>query len=260
MPSGVYIRSAVKQRITLVCQCCGEEFKVIYSRENAKYCSQKCYSIFLQGSKRSPHSEETKKKISKAKKGKKRPPFSEETKRKMSEAKKIKRSPLSKKHKKSISKGNKGKKRTEKHRKNYQISWEKRTESSGYPRNYLCPNFNFNSIIIFKELDKILHTKSRYGGTKVGEQKIGRYFADCFNKKYQFIIEWNEPGKPHYNINNNLSKNSIEKKKYIIARYPDYTYIIIKQDNFFDNGNLTKKAKNRVVNHILSKVTIKIGE
>ena len=46
------------------------------------------------------------------------------------------------------------------------IAWEKRVESSGYPRNYLSPNFNFNSILIFKVVDKTIHTRSRYGGTK----------------------------------------------------------------------------------------------
>ena len=90
------------------------------------------------------------------------------------------------------------------------IAWERRTENSSYPRNYLCPNFNFESIYIFKTLDRILHTKSRYGGTKAGEKKIGRYFVDYFNFKYRFIVEWKKLS--HYDSGNNLKEYDIKKK------------------------------------------------
>lgn len=126
--------------------------------------------------------------------------------------------------------------------------WEKRAESSGYPRNYLCPNFNFNSVIVFKALDKVLHVKSRYGGTKAGEKKIGRYFVDCFNKKYEFLLEWNETG--HYD-NGCLNGYDIKKRDYITVKYPHYTYIIIRQDDWFKNGSLTEKITCDITTHIL---------
>lgn len=136
--------------------------------------------------------------------------------------------------------------------KNMKAAWEKRIESSGYPRNYLGPNFNFNSVYLFKALDKILHTRSRYGGTSAGEKKIGRYFVDCFNNKCQLIIEWMEDA--HYDNDGDLSKKDIEKRKYITAKYPNYTYIIIRQSDWFENGNLTKEIAFKIVNHILVKI------
>ena len=133
-------------------------------------------------------------------------------------------------------------------------AWEKRAESSGYPRNYLCPNFNFGSIIIFKMLDKVLHTGSRFGGTKAGEKKIGRYFVDCFNKEYKFIIEWDE--NSHYDFDDYLKEYDIKKRKYILAKYPDYAYIIIKQDRWFDNGGLTNQVVTKITDYILGKLKI----
>lgn len=137
----------------------------------------------------------------------------------------------------------------EKNSKAQKIAWEKRAEDLGYPRNYLCPNFNFDSICIFRALDKKLHSRSRYGGTKAGEKKTGRYFVDCFNKKYHFIIEWMENG--HYDCDGDLNESDIEKKNYIKAVYPDFTYIIIKQSDWFENGNLTGKITCDITTHIL---------
>lgn len=128
------------------------------------------------------------------------------------------------------------------------IAWEKRTEGSGYPRNYLCPNFNFNSIIVFKALDKILHARSRYGGTKAGEKKIGRYFVDYLNNKYKFVVEWEEDW--HYN-NNHLSDKDIKKQSYVLTKYPKYTYIVIKQSDWFEKGNLTEKITYDIITRIL---------
>lgn len=142
----------------------------------------------------------------------------------------------------------------EKHRIANGIAWEKRTEGSGYPRNYLCPNFNFESIIIFKILDKVLHTESRYGGTKAGEKKIGRYFVDYFNEKYQLIIEWNEHW--HYD-NGHLWEYDIEKRKYVLSKYPDYNYIIIKQSNWFKKNSLTGEITNTIVDYILEELKLK---
>ena len=134
------------------------------------------------------------------------------------------------------------------------IAWEKRVESSGYPKNYLVPSFNFNSILIFKTLDKVLHTRGRYGGTRAGEKKIGRYFVDYYNKGQKLTIEWMENW--HYN-NGHLSEKDIKKREYILDKYPNYTYIIIKQDNWFGKDNLTKEIAVKIVNHILEKLRIK---
>ncbi len=125
------------------------------------------------------------------------------------------------------------------------IAWEKRAESSIYPRNYLCPNFNFNSIYIFKALDKALHTRSRYGGTKEGEKKIGRYFVDYFNNRNKLIIEWNESS--HYNSNGKLKIRDIKKRKYILGYYPEFKYFIIKQSDWINI------EKDLIINHILQK-------
>lgn len=133
------------------------------------------------------------------------------------------------------------------------IAWEKRVESSGYPRSYFCPNFNFESIPIFKSLDRILHTRSRYGSTRAGEKKIGRYFVDFFNKKYQFIIEWNEKDG-HYDNDSQLKEYDIKKRRYILARYPDYIYIIIKQSDWFKKDNLTEEIAGKIVDYILKKL------
>lgn len=134
------------------------------------------------------------------------------------------------------------------------IGWEKRAESSGYPRNYLYPNFNLDSITIFKVLDKVLYNRGRYGGTKAGERKIGRYFVDYFNKKYQFIIEWNEPW--HYD-SSQLIKKDIKKREYILDKYPNHTYVIVKQDDWFKNGDLTNEVAIKIVDYILEKLRIK---
>ncbi|MBA7546876.1 hypothetical protein ES705_39277 [subsurface metagenome] len=129
------------------------------------------------------------------------------------------------------------------------IAFEKRVESSKYPRNYMMPNFNFESILIFKALDKVLHTRSRYGGTKAGEKKVGRYFVDCFNKKYKFIIEWNEDDHNYY-----PEGYDIKKREYILVRYSDYNYIIIRQSDWFEKGNLTEEITTKIVNHIVSQL------
>jgi len=129
-------------------------------------------------------------------------------------------------------------------------AWEKRVENSDYPRNYFTPNFNFNSILVFQALDKVLHTRSRCGGTEVGEKKIGKYFVDYFNKKYQFIIEWNEEDNHNYYP----KEYDAKKRKYILARYPDYTYITINQDKWFKKGDLTENIAIKIVNHILIKL------
>lgn len=135
-----------------------------------------------------------------------------------------------------------------KHRK----AWEKRAESSGYPRKYFKPNFNFESIPIFKALDRVLHTRSRYGGTEAGERKIGRYFVDCFNEEYQFIIEWNENW--HYDSNYYPEGYDTKKREYILARHPDYTYIIIRQDRWFKRRDLTEEIAGEIVDYVLKKL------
>lgn len=176
------------------------------------------------------HSEETKKKMSKAHKGQKR----------------------NREYRENISKGQRGKVLSEEHRKKLSIAFEKRIKDSNYPRNYLCPNFNFKSILIFKLLDKILYTRSRYGGTKAGEKKIGKYFMDFFNKKFKIIVEWNEPN--HYNNDGNLSEYDVKKRAYVTAIYPDYTYIIIKQSDWLKSKELVEKIKINTVSYILSKI------
>jgi len=140
-----------------------------------------------------------------------------------------------------------------KNRRGNRIAFEKRVENSGYPRNYFKPNFNFESIPIYKSLDKILHTRSRYGGTSAGEKKIGRYFVDYFNKKYKIVLEWNENW--HYD-NGQLKEYDIEKRKYILTKYPNYTYIIIKQSDWFNNGNMTEEITIKIVDYILTKLNI----
>lgn len=134
------------------------------------------------------------------------------------------------------------------------VAWEKRAESSGYPKNYLCPNFNFKSICIFEALDKVLHTRSRFGGIKAGEKKIGRYFVDYFNSRYRLIIEWNE--FYHYDFDGDLNTYDIAKRKYILERFPDFKYFIIKQSEWLNPEKLTKEIIDKIVSHILFKLSI----
>jgi len=140
----------------------------------------------------------------------------------------------------------------EKKKKGNRISWERRAEGSGFPRNWLMPNFNFESVAIYRILDRILHTRSRYGGTKDGEKKIGKYFVDCFNEEYKLIIEWNE--NEHYDFDGNLKEYDIKKREYVLAKYPDYTYIIIKQGDWFEKDNLTEEIIDKIVDYILVKL------
>ena len=142
-------------------------------------------------------------------------------------------------------------KRKKKRIQNSKIAFEKRVESSGFPRRYLVPGFNFLTIPIFKTIDDILSTTSRYGGTEAGEKKIGKYFVDYFNSQYKFILEWNESG--HY-TNDSLSEYDIEKRDYILKKYPTYHYLIIKQDDWFDNGNLTNEIADKIVKYIMAEI------
>lgn len=205
-------------------------------------------------------SEETRIKLSKALKGKKKPLISEEHKRHLITShlgqiawnKGLKkcddiRVALSERTKKKISKGLKkayqknpelrkeiakklkGKIRSKEMRKNYSEAWGRRAESSGYPRNYLIPNFNIFASEVFKAIDVKLYTKGRYGGTKDGEKKIGKYFVDYYNENLKLIVEWNEPN--HYDFYGNLNQKDIDKEKYIKKHYPDFQYIIIDEEN-----------------------------
>jgi endogenous inhibitor of DNA gyrase (YacG/DUF329 family) len=46
--------SCIKPKITLTCQQCGDEFKVIQSRKNQRYCSKQCKDDWMSGNS-SPH-------------------------------------------------------------------------------------------------------------------------------------------------------------------------------------------------------------
>ena len=216
------------KKVKLICQTCGKEFEVPEYYKNQKYCSRECYYLSKVGSKASEEAKANMKGHSGVYER------TEEYKKK-----------LRKPHY-----GMRGKHYSKKHIENIAIGWEKRAESSSYPRNYLCPNFNLESIPIFKSLDKALHTRNRYGGTKAGEKKIGKYFVDYFNKKYQFIIEWDEDTNHHHYPEG----YDAEKRKYILAKYPNYTYITIKQDRWFKKGNLTEEIADKIVDHILKKL------
>lgn len=195
--------------------------------------------------------------LSKAHKGKKLGPHSEETRKKMSESSKGKCGVFERteEFRKKQSKIMKIIMNSPKTKIKERIAWEKRVESSGYPKNCLCPNFNFKSVCIFEALDEVLFTKSRYGGMRAGEKKIGRYFVDYFNFKYRFIVEWNEDS--HYGLDGYLSEKDIEKRRYILAMYSNWIYITIKESDWFKSKELTKKIEISVLKCILSKILIK---
>jgi hypothetical protein len=116
---------------------CGQEAK--YQITNGKWCCSKSYNscpiIRKKGKKTESRSEETKRKMSKAKIGRS---FSKEHKKKISEGKKGKpRIPFSKEHKQKLSESKKGKKNgplSEKHKKN--ISKSKTFTLKNYKEKY----------------------------------------------------------------------------------------------------------------------------
>lgn len=229
MPRGVYER-VTKKRIKLICKTCGEGFEVYPCCEDRKYCSRRCYRVARRGKKQRPRSEECSKKHSRAMIRYYEDPRNRE---KTGKAIKIAMNRPEVKEKK-------------------RIAFERRAEDAGFPINCLQPNFNFLTLPIFQALDKILHTRGRYGGTKVGEKKVGKYFVDYFNKKYQFIIEWNENW---HNDNSYYPEGyDAKKRRYILARYPDYTYITIRQDRWFKKDSLTEEIAGKIVDYILKKL------
>ena len=54
MPSGVYKRKVLKQKIICICNCCNKIFYTYYSWRDRKYCSVECYNS-MRGSEKYTH-------------------------------------------------------------------------------------------------------------------------------------------------------------------------------------------------------------
>lgn len=87
-----------------------------------------------------------------------------------------------------------------------------------------------------KQLDKEGQYTEKGGERAVFYVRKKCYLLDYINDYLKLIIEWNEPH--HYDANGDLSKYDIVRQKRVMKCYPDYDYIIIRENAWFSNGRI----------------------
>src|SRR3990167_1854608 len=166
--------------------------------------------------------EETKRKMSEAKKGKTRRPFSEETKQRMADShisgipwNKGKKNCFSKETIQKMSKSGKGKHYSDEAIRNIRLGAIKRIQNNKLNNNQFYPNHNPAACKIIEEYGKTGGYSFQHAenGGEYFIKELG-YWVDGYDKTKNVVIEYYK--KFHYDFNGNLKEKELNREQEII--------------------------------------------